>query len=212
MQVLRSKGFMWLAGRNDMSGDWSSAGAVMRVRCGDGLQGAPLRHHQPTLSQPASLRKLSKLLPAGVLEGVALSLQLQSHCGVILTLAPLPAWPSLCSVGGPWFAAIPEELWPDVDVSVSEQTRWMHGANNLPCEINQCPNPPPSPPFPPFPPPPHPPHTHTPLQPDKVKEDFEPGTGDRRQELVFIGIGVKASSGGRRPGGRGQGVGGHICG
>ncbi|PSC76814.1 cobalamin synthesis isoform B [Micractinium conductrix] len=49
-RLLRSKGSFWLAGRDDMSGDWSQAGAVLRL-----------------------------------------------------------------SAGGPWFAAIPEELWPDVD-------------------------------------------------------------------------------------------------
>ena len=31
-------------------------------------------------------------------------------------LHPHPHHP-FCSAGGPWFAAIPEELWPDVDVS-----------------------------------------------------------------------------------------------
>ena len=35
-QVLRSKGFLWLAGRDDVSGDWSQAGSVLRVRCGGG--------------------------------------------------------------------------------------------------------------------------------------------------------------------------------
>lgn len=33
-RVLRSKGVMWLAGRDDMSGEWSQAGAVLRIRCG----------------------------------------------------------------------------------------------------------------------------------------------------------------------------------
>lgn len=33
-QVLRSKGFVWLAGRDDVSGDWSQAGSVLRIRCG----------------------------------------------------------------------------------------------------------------------------------------------------------------------------------
>ena len=32
-QVLRSKGFLWLAGRDEMSGEWSQAGAVIRIRC-----------------------------------------------------------------------------------------------------------------------------------------------------------------------------------
>jgi len=50
-QVLRSKGFFWIAGRDDVHGEWSTAGAVMRF-----------------------------------------------------------------SPGSPWFAAIPEELWEDVDV------------------------------------------------------------------------------------------------
>ncbi|PRW20325.1 cobalamin synthesis [Chlorella sorokiniana] len=76
-QVLRSKGFLWLAGRDDVGGEWSQAGSVLRI-----------------------------------------------------------------SANGPWFAAIPEELWPDVD-------------------------------------------------PAKVRADFDPATGDRRQELVFIGIGIK---------------------
>lgn len=30
-----------------------------------------------------------------------------------------------------------------------------------------------------------------PPQPAKVRADFAPGVGDRRQELVFIGIGVQ---------------------
>lgn len=32
-------------------------------------------------------------------------------------MCPLLSTPSVCSAGGPWFAAMPEELWPDVDVS-----------------------------------------------------------------------------------------------
>lgn len=76
-EVLRSKGFIWLAGRDQTGGEWSQAGAVLRL-----------------------------------------------------------------SPGGPWFAAMPEDAWGDVDV-------------------------------------------------DAVKRDFEPCVGDRRQELVFIGIGLK---------------------
>lgn len=78
-RVLRSKGVFWLVGRDDVGGEWSQAGAVLRL-----------------------------------------------------------------SAGSPWFAAIPEELWPDVD-------------------------------------------------PDKVRADFadDPAVGDRRQELVFIGVGMK---------------------
>lgn len=33
LQVLRSKGFVWLAGRDDVGGDWSQAGSVLRIRC-----------------------------------------------------------------------------------------------------------------------------------------------------------------------------------
>lgn len=51
-QVLRSKGFMWLAGRDDVHGEFSQAGATLRI-----------------------------------------------------------------SAGHPWFAAIPEDMWGDVDVS-----------------------------------------------------------------------------------------------
>jgi G3E family GTPase len=76
-QVLRSKGFFWLAGRDLISGEWSQAGAVLR-------------------------------------------------------LGP----------GGPWYAAMPEDLWENVDV-------------------------------------------------EAVRRDFVPEVGDRRQELVFIGIDVK---------------------
>lgn len=100
----------------------------------------------------------------------------------------------LCSVGGPWFAAIPEELWADVDVSVTSLKILLLHADSicmllfrcLPLRAIQTPAPLHSaaaaPLFP------------NGLQPDKVKEDFEPGTGDRRQELVFIGIGMKASA------------------
>ncbi|KAL4521532.1 hypothetical protein Ndes2437B_g07889 [Nannochloris sp. 'desiccata'] len=76
-QVLRSKGFFWIAGRDEVHGEWSTAGAVLR-----------------------------------------------------------------CSPGSPWFAAIPEEMWGGVDADV-------------------------------------------------VKRDFNAETGDRRQEIVFIGIDVK---------------------
>lgn len=38
-QVLRSKGFVWLGGRDELSGDWSQAGAVLRVRCGGSNSG-----------------------------------------------------------------------------------------------------------------------------------------------------------------------------
>ena len=31
-RVLRSKGVFWLAGRDDMSGEWSQAGVVLRLR------------------------------------------------------------------------------------------------------------------------------------------------------------------------------------
>lgn len=50
-QVLRGKGFFWLAGRNDVGGDWSQAGAILRL-----------------------------------------------------------------SPGAPWFAALPKEAWPNVNV------------------------------------------------------------------------------------------------
>lgn len=41
-QVLRSKGFVWLGGRDDVSGDWSQAGTVLRIRCGPGQRSARL--------------------------------------------------------------------------------------------------------------------------------------------------------------------------
>lgn len=50
-QVLRGKGFFWVAGRNDVGGDWSQAGAILRL-----------------------------------------------------------------SPGAPWFAALPKEAWPNVNV------------------------------------------------------------------------------------------------
>ncbi|KAK9806508.1 hypothetical protein WJX73_005415 [Symbiochloris irregularis] len=33
-QVLRSKGFVWLAGNDVMAGEWSQAGSIMRLNCG----------------------------------------------------------------------------------------------------------------------------------------------------------------------------------
>jgi hypothetical protein len=76
-QVLRSKGFIWLAGRDDFHGELSQSGATLRI-----------------------------------------------------------------SPGNPWFAAVPEEMWEGVDK-------------------------------------------------EEVKKDFEGEHGDRRQEIVFIGIDVK---------------------
>ncbi|KAA6425482.1 MAG: hypothetical protein FRX49_04380 [Trebouxia sp. A1-2] len=51
-QIFRSKGFAWIARRDDMMGEWSSAGNILKLTC-----------------------------------------------------------------GGPWFAALPQEAWPDIDVS-----------------------------------------------------------------------------------------------
>lgn len=34
LQVLRSKGFVWLAGNDVMAGEWSQAGSIMRLSCG----------------------------------------------------------------------------------------------------------------------------------------------------------------------------------
>jgi len=76
-QVLRSKGFIWLAGRDDLHGELSQAGATLRI-----------------------------------------------------------------SPGNPWFASVPEDMWEGVDK-------------------------------------------------EEVKKDFEGDHGDRRQEIVFIGIDVK---------------------
>lgn len=58
MQLLRGKGFFWLAGRNDVGGEWSQAGAILRL-----------------------------------------------------------------SSGAPWFAALPKEAWPDVNVSKAERQK-----------------------------------------------------------------------------------------
>ncbi|DBA81158.1 TPA: hypothetical protein ACH3X2_007121 [Trebouxia sp. C0005] len=51
-KIFRSKGFAWIARRDDMMGEWSSAGNILKLTC-----------------------------------------------------------------GGPWFAALPQEAWPDIDVS-----------------------------------------------------------------------------------------------
>jgi len=75
--VLRSKGWFWLATRNDMAGEWSQAGSILRI-----------------------------------------------------------------TPGSPWYAAIPEDVWGD-DINI-----------------------------------------------EQVKKDFVPDVGDRRQEIVFIGIGI----------------------
>lgn len=34
MQVLRSKGFVWLADNEVMSGEWSQVGSILRLSCG----------------------------------------------------------------------------------------------------------------------------------------------------------------------------------
>lgn len=78
-QLLRAKGFAWVASRPDLCGEWSQAGGVLRF-----------------------------------------------------------------TVGGPWYAALPDEAWPQ-----------------------------------------------DPAQRADVLRDFEGETGDRRQELVFIGIDIK---------------------
>lgn len=75
-QILRSKGFVWLSGRDDLHGELSMSGSILRI-----------------------------------------------------------------SPGAPWFAAIPQDLWDGVD-------------------------------------------------PEEVKKDMEGEFGDRRQEIVFIGIGM----------------------
>ncbi|KAG2495666.1 hypothetical protein HYH03_006266 [Edaphochlamys debaryana] len=77
-QVLRSKGFVWLAGRDDHCGEWSSAGNLLRL-----------------------------------------------------------------GTGGPWYDVLPREAWPTDPAQVAD-----------------------------------------------IEKDFLPGIGDRRQELVFIGIDV----------------------
>lgn len=78
-QLLRSKGFVWIATRQDLCGEWSQAGGVIRF-----------------------------------------------------------------TVGGPWYAALPEEAWPE-----SSEDRRV------------------------------------------IEKDFYGPSGDRRQELVFIGIDLK---------------------
>lgn len=78
-QVLRSKGFVWLASRPELCGEWSQAGGILRF-----------------------------------------------------------------TVGGPWYATLPEEAWPQ-----------------------------------------------DPEQRADIKKDFQGPYGDRRQELVFIGIDVR---------------------
>lgn len=63
MQVLRAKGFFWLAGRDNLGGEWSQAGAILRM-----------------------------------------------------------------TMGAPWFAALPKEAWPAVDVSPSPLHMYiLHG-------------------------------------------------------------------------------------
>ncbi|KAG2438855.1 hypothetical protein HXX76_005395 [Chlamydomonas incerta] len=78
-QVLRSKGFVWLGGRRDHVGEWSSAGNLLRL-----------------------------------------------------------------GTGGPWYDVLPREAWPTEAAQVAD-----------------------------------------------IEKDFQPGIGDRRQELVFIGIDMK---------------------
>lgn len=53
LQIFRSKGFAWIARRDDMMAEWSSAGNILRLTC-----------------------------------------------------------------GGPWFAVLPPEAWPDVEVGL----------------------------------------------------------------------------------------------
>ena len=77
-QVLRAKGFTWLASRDDLCGEWSQAGGVLRF-----------------------------------------------------------------TVGGPWYATLPDEAWPQ-----------------------------------------------DPAERAEIMRDFQGETGDRRQELVFIGIDI----------------------
>ncbi|MEW5311596.1 MAG: hypothetical protein WDW38_003296 [Sanguina aurantia] len=77
-QMLRSKGFAWVAGRGDHCAEWGSAGNLIRF-----------------------------------------------------------------GTGGPWFCVLPEEAWPTEPSKVAD-----------------------------------------------IQRDFLPGVGDRRQELVFIGIGI----------------------
>ena len=92
-QVLRSKGTLWLAGRQDMSGDWSQAGSVLRIRCGgraalgaaaaDAWVGSRGRR----LSQPALIGRPELTRPAAARA---------------VTHGPLPAlhlqrwWPLVC--------------------------------------------------------------------------------------------------------------------
>lgn len=82
-QVLRSKGFFWMASRNSVMGEWGQAGVMARVECG----------------------------------------------------------------GMPWFADLPAEAWPDDEETVRA-----------------------------------------------IRKDFQGAFGDRRQELVIIGVGLKEAA------------------
>ena len=104
---------MWLAGRDDVGGDWSQAGSVLRIRCGSVWLACTWAECGQASRTIAADSTTTPRVPDGSFAAQA------THPSASQCSHSLATTLTLCSAGGPWFAAIPEELWPDVDVSAN---------------------------------------------------------------------------------------------
>ena len=80
MQILRSKGFVWLARRDDMMGEWSSAGQMLKLSCGGPWFAAIPQENWPDLEASKPLHQAVPQPPAGLLKAAWISLSYAEWC------------------------------------------------------------------------------------------------------------------------------------